>query len=477
MCRSARFFCLSAMLALVAACGDNNGTGDGRGPISVPRGLGKADNTFSCQGKCGGNAGGCWCDDKCTENGDCCPDKAQICDAPTPPICGGIAGLTCPDGYKCKLDGNYPDASGTCVEQNYCDTPADCAGLIHPMCLGSWQCKDNKCSYHCGGMPPIQDCVSNADCGTDEYCEFGDGMCLNPTFTVLKGMCKTRPQNCYALAQPVCGCDGKTYGNDCKAHAAGVSVAKQGTCSSPIPPQPCNQLDKQSCDSRVDCEWKTTPGFPGPISMCVEKQGKKCGPFPGGGCAAGEVCNITSCGLGASGTCTTQPKPGQCYDYHWQPAQPVCGCDNKTYGNDCLRLVAGVALQHKGACTPTPPPSKKCFDSADCGANEYCALKPGECLLPTFNIQQGTCAPKPEACIMLYDPVCGCDGKTHGNACTAASKGVNVAKKGACGAPQPAEYCKGTCGGKSPKGCYCDAVCHKHGDCCPDVTTECGFPQ
>ena len=30
-------------------------------------------------------------------------------------FCGGIAGISCPSGYTCKLDGNYPDAGGTCV--------------------------------------------------------------------------------------------------------------------------------------------------------------------------------------------------------------------------------------------------------------------------------------------------------------------------------------------------------------------------
>lgn len=29
-------------------------------------------------------------------------------------FCGGIAGIACPDGLTCKLDGTYPDAGGTC---------------------------------------------------------------------------------------------------------------------------------------------------------------------------------------------------------------------------------------------------------------------------------------------------------------------------------------------------------------------------
>jgi hypothetical protein len=33
-------------------------------------------------------------------------------------MCGGIAGILCCPGLSCKLAGNYPDASGICVEQS-----------------------------------------------------------------------------------------------------------------------------------------------------------------------------------------------------------------------------------------------------------------------------------------------------------------------------------------------------------------------
>jgi len=58
---------------------------------------------------------------------------------------------------------------------------------------------------------------------------------------VLIGQCAPRPEACYELYAPVCGCDNKTYDNTCYAASAGVTVAKAGACQ---PAKTCDQLNQ-----------------------------------------------------------------------------------------------------------------------------------------------------------------------------------------------------------------------------------------
>jgi hypothetical protein len=60
-----------------------------------------------------------------------------------------------------------------------------------------------------------------------QFCKLPDGQCK---VADAQGTCTTKPQICPKIFKPVCGCNGKTYGNACEASAAGVSVQSQGHC-------------------------------------------------------------------------------------------------------------------------------------------------------------------------------------------------------------------------------------------------------
>jgi hypothetical protein len=116
-----------------------------------------------------------------------------------------------------------------------------------------------------------------------------------------------------------------------------------------------------------------------------------CGSLYNVPCAPGDFCSYpfkTCLGKDVWGTCV--PRPGGCP----KNLDPVCGCDQKVYDNECLANQAGVDVNDNGGCMA---PSGE----FGCGAH-FCAL-PGYYCEEIFSDVSSipstyTCKPLPADC-------------------------------------------------------------------------------
>ncbi len=304
-------------------------------------------------------------EDDSTGTGDQAGKRGADLELCEPNSCKGPA-LGAPN-YQCR-DGSV--AGPVCAKKDL----GDCGWLLRACPEEAGDGGQGEGNIVCGsrGSEP---CPKGTYCQLDESCGALDQ----------GGECVAKPEACPDIYAPVCGCDGKTYGNACEASASGVSVASKGECS--------------------------TGG------------GAFCGGIAGIGCADGDYCDFgKTCGASdQGGQCTKIPQA--CYDLY----SPVCGCDDKTYGNDCDAAAAGVSVLHTGECEALPCDSCK-------------GPAPGA---PNYVCEDGSLGGP--ACVHLEDPSqCGWVFRQ-------------------CPKPEVSNDCHS--GLKPAEGCWTDEDCGKGGTC------------
>merc|ERR1712032_389061 len=222
----------------------------------------------------------------------------------------------------------------------------------------------------CACLDPKAKCPPNminpfaCKCGTEKPTT--DAGCPKLQCKKCGGKTTPKPKFCICPKHyaPVCGSDGKTYGNSCTAKCKKVDF-KEGACSSK---GKCEKLNYKECE-KASCSWdggecktkggggKTTPKPK--LCMCPKIHKPVCG---SDGKTYGSSCMAKCKKVDfKEGACSTKC---MCAEIH----KPVCGSDGKTYGNSCTAKCKQVKYKD-GACstkadggkTAPPKPTKpKC---------------------------------------------------------------------------------------------------------------------
>jgi len=328
-----------------------------------------------------------------------------------------VGGEDCPDDLFCRLE------TGVCLVEidfqiGMCAVKSEfCTNMMYaPVCGCDGETYTNSCTADSAGVSisSTGECIDNkaiginatdtVDTGTPasnepEVCVVGNGDCAAGSFCRLEpetclaepdvhmGMCAVKSHKCEEMYAPVCGCDGRTYGNACFADTHGVSISRRGKC---IDNEPI-QADEQTNDP-VSCA----------VGSASATTGLNMDPCP----------TDTFCKLD-TGACLTKsavlfglcaPRSEHCnmmYD-------PVCGCNDKTYGNSCIAETAGVSISRRGDCTKPDMTIIKDASQGDLSTDPSFEVLDTDPIIEVLKCgSQGKCSEAGTTCTVGTETCCG----------------------------------------------------------------------
>jgi hypothetical protein len=151
-------------------------------------------------------------------------------------------------------------------------------------------------------------CTINADCRPDQYC-------AKSSCQEAMGFCSGRPLLCKTDALPSCGCDGRTYFNDCWRQVARIASSTPGECDATA--VTCGGPEHKTCPPGSYCALLSNDG---PIDVCPVDPAGSCWVLP------------TACGARVLGD-------------DWMPCGPPAPCVGS-----CDAIRSGVLHWHAAGC-------------------------------------------------------------------------------------------------------------------------------
>lgn len=403
--------------------------GQGCNPVTnqcecIPQCAGKNCGDDGCGGTCGAcqNPWTCGTGGKCECNCSAYPVH-PVCDLPNNKTYDNSCAALCAGADSATLvQGACPSCEDLCTTEE--KEPFQFCGFDYvtydSFCqlkcqIGSAQCTTMytcpQVQYPGECQPDICDGCSLTDkesiCGMDgatyiNKCDLL--MCGNGTAIHCQGDCVDTAEcpTCTGECAPVCGVitspSGnqirKTFSNTCGMQCAGATLAEEGPCC-------------LNCSSAA--AWVCTAAFHAFKNDCLAT------------CKAPEEIPILyAIPSGSDG----QPQIAVCEECQCnlseESYEPVCGEDYNSYFNSCALDCAGATVRCQGECS---------FENCPCPKS-------------TGGLAIGTeVATPPNPADTLQRGVCGADGNTYGNTCSAAYHGTYVVQQTWC--PSCATECAG----------------------------------